>query len=229
MHLPGFFTWESQGSAKFLVLWIQSNSWFSTFPSLNLLDWINSQSLEDTQVGYTSQKYTLEKYMYIFLKSIAAIIHFWAFIPPYTQEAFRPPYTPRSIYAFLQPQISVCIPLPPSVDIFEEHCCHHSFPRIAASIQLSPRSIQASIHPWLISPHHCLKGHKSLRTFCNVSETLTEWKSGSVTYGRTYLHLTWEGARDTCVSKNIARCTMDWEYCDSLPWSISTACFHFSC
>ena len=41
---------------------------------------INSQSLEDTQVGCTLQKYTLakyilEKYMYIFLKSIDASIH----------------------------------------------------------------------------------------------------------------------------------------------------------
>ena len=27
---------------------------------------INSQSLEDTQVGYISQKYTLDKYMYFF-------------------------------------------------------------------------------------------------------------------------------------------------------------------
>ena len=35
----------------------------------------------------------------------------------------------------------------------EEHCCHHTFPRIAASIQPNPRSIQVSIHPWLISPH----------------------------------------------------------------------------
>ena len=46
----------------------------------------------------------------IFLKNIAAIIHFLALMPPYTREVFRPPYTPRSIYAFLQPQISVCIP-----------------------------------------------------------------------------------------------------------------------
>ena len=116
---------------------------------INKCEIINSQSLEDTQVGYTSGKY-----MYIFLKSIAAIIHFQALMDPYTREPFRPPYTPRSIYAFLQPQISVCIPLRPSVYIFEEHCCHHTFPSIAASIQPNPRSIQASIHPWLISPHH---------------------------------------------------------------------------
>ena len=32
-------------------------------------------------------------------------------------------------------------------------------------------------------------------------ETLTEWKSESVTYGPTD-RLTWVGARDTCVSKN---------------------------
>ena len=120
---------------------------------------INSQSLEDTKVRYTLQKCnlgkcTLKKYMYIFPKSIAVIIHFWTLLPPYTREAFRPTYTPRSIYAFLQPQISVCIPLRPSVCVFEEHCCHHIFPSIAASIQPSPRSIQASIHPWLISSHH---------------------------------------------------------------------------
>ena len=61
----------------------------------------DSQSLEDAHVGYTLVKYTLEKYMYIFLKGIAAILYFRAFMPPYSREALMPPYTPRSIYAFL--------------------------------------------------------------------------------------------------------------------------------
>ena len=62
----------------------------------NLINW---QSLEDTQVGFTLQKYTLGKYtsynprflftshfdrLYMFLKSIAAIIHFraslWSYV-----------------------------------------------------------------------------------------------------------------------------------------------------
>ena len=62
---------------------------------------------------YTLEKYNSEINMDISLKSIVAIIHFRA-LTPYTREALRPPYTPRSIYAFLQPQISVCIPLRPS-------------------------------------------------------------------------------------------------------------------
>ena len=108
-------------------------------PTTPTLSQIKLQSLEDTlkyTLGkYTLENYTLVKYMYIFLKSIAAIIHFRALMPPYTQVAFRPPYTPRSIYAFLQPQISVCMPR--LYMFFEEHCCHHTFPSIAASIQPS--------------------------------------------------------------------------------------------
>ena len=37
-------------------------------------------------------------------------------------------------------------------------------------------------------------------TLCEVSETLTEWKSQSITYQRTY-GLTGIGARETCMSK----------------------------
>ena len=33
-----------------------------TCSDMGILLWINSQSLEDTQVGYISQKYTLDKY-----------------------------------------------------------------------------------------------------------------------------------------------------------------------
>ena len=143
--------------------------------------------------------------MYIFLKSIAAIIHFRALMPPYTREAFRPPYTPRSIYAFQEG---------PSYNprfLFASH-----FDRLYMFL----KSIAAIIHfrallppynptreafrpPYtpgsfrLITLIKCLKGHKSLRTFCDGPETLTEWKSESV----TDLHLTWVGARDTCVSK----------------------------
>ena len=55
-------------------------------------------------------------------------------MPPHTQEAFKPPYTPRSMYAFLQPQISVCIPLRSSVcfwrallpSYISKHCCLHT-------------------------------------------------------------------------------------------------------
>ena len=36
-------------------------------------------------------------------------------------------------------------------------------------------------------------------------ETLTDWKSESVTNGRTDGHLTWVGARDACASKNTIR------------------------
>ena len=79
------------------------------------------------------------------MKSIAAIIHFRALMPPYTQVAFRPPYTPRNIYAFLKPQISVCIP--PSVNVFEEHCCNHTFLSIAASIQ--PNTKHCKCIDWL--------------------------------------------------------------------------------
>ena len=59
---------------------------------------------------------------------------------------------------------------------------------------------------------NCLKGHKSLRTLGADPETLTEWNSESVTYG----HLTWVGARDTCVSKNS---------CITVPWLHSISLF----
>ena len=63
---------------------------------------LNSQSLEDPQVGYTLQKYSLGKY---------------------TLE-----------------------------NTLEEHCCRDTFSSTDASIY--PRSITASLHPWLVSPHH---------------------------------------------------------------------------
>ena len=49
-----------------------------------------------------------------------------------------------------------------------------------------------------VGPHvHLHVGHRNVvSTLCEVSETLTEWKSESVTDGLTEV-----GARDTCVSK----------------------------
>ena len=62
----------------------------------NMVGKINSQSIEDTQVGYISQKYTLDqytleeytlevvqKYIYIF-EHLSPHIHFRAFKPSYT-------------------------------------------------------------------------------------------------------------------------------------------------
>ena len=45
-------------------------------------------------------------------------------------------------------------------------------------------------------------------------ETLTGWKSESITYGPTD-RLTWVGARDTCVSKNRLRGNVKifWQIC----------------
>ena len=121
---------------------------------------INSQSLEDTQVGYISYKYTLErafKPSYISFQHLSLHTHFQAFKPSQTilsilafihilehlslhthfLEAFMPLYTPRFLCAFHFNRLY----------IFAEHCCHHTFLSIAASIQPNPRSIQASIHP----------------------------------------------------------------------------------
>ena len=107
--------------------------------------------------------------MYIFLKSIAAIIHFWALIPPYNREAFRPPYTPRSIYAFLQPKISVCIPLRPSVYVFEEHCCHHTFLIFFASIPTG------SILLILAILQNCLLIVQYWQYYCRGTPVLLNW------------------------------------------------------
>ena len=50
---------------------------------------------------------------------------------------------------------------------------------------------------------HLHVGHHNFdSTLCEVSETLTEWKSENVTYGRAYtVRRTGIGARDACASK----------------------------
>ena len=68
--------------------------------------------------------------------------------------------------------------------IFEKHFNHTHFLE-----EILPSFTPDSLH--LISLINCLKGHKSLRTLGADPETLTEWKSESVTYG----HLTWVGTR----------------------------------
>ena len=50
------------------------------------LSWA-ANKIKYTYKKYAYQKYTLEKYMYIFLKSIAAIIHFQASVPD-TSDVF---------------------------------------------------------------------------------------------------------------------------------------------
>ena len=50
------------------------------------LSWA-ANKIKYTYKTYAYQKYTLEKYMYIFLKSIAAIIHFQASVPD-TSDVF---------------------------------------------------------------------------------------------------------------------------------------------
>ena len=67
--------------------------------------WINSQSLEDTQVGYISQKYSFDKYIlgqafkpsYTFL-SISAFIYIFEHLSLHIHfRAFKPSYTFSSI------------------------------------------------------------------------------------------------------------------------------------
>ena len=88
--------------------------------------------------------------------------------------------------------------------MFEEHCCHHTFPRIAASIQPNPRSIQVSIHPWLISPHDSDQMSQRSQFSADAlwqsrdADRIEIWKCDGRTYGLTS---DMGRCRDTCVSK----------------------------
>ena len=137
--------------------------------------WIVPQGWHASRVHFT--KYTLNRYTLerAFKKKNP---HFWAFKPSYTfssilesihifehlslhthfWEAFRPAYTPRSIYVFVHPLISVRIPLNicfwrallPSY-IFE-HCCLHTTQPKKHSGRQTPLA-----HFLLITLTKCLK------------------------------------------------------------------------
>ena len=63
--------------------------------------------------------------------------------------------------------------------------------------------LHVGLHVHLHVSHHV--GHSNVHlTLCESSETLTKWKSESVTDQRTD-RLTGVGARDACLSKNVLR------------------------